>query len=139
MDRSNLIKIGTKYLTSDGTETGLRCTTEIDNLHLLLLENVGPVRKAITGQPRKFGIENLGRGVDLTIRTARMDTDRRDEIVEQLDVASGTTVNVTISGPSGDFDLQVMPGDPAFSHSGRTRTNRVYDVVISVVVDSINT
>lgn len=137
MDRANLIKIGTKYLTSDGTITGLRCLTEIDGLHLLLFSNIGPIRKAVSGKPRKFHLENLGQGVDLIIRTPRMDTDRRDEIVGQLDVASGT-VNMTISGPSGTFDLDVIPGDPVLTHSGKTRTSRIYEVSIAVTVDSIN-
>lgn len=137
MDRSNLIKIGSKYLTSDGTNTGLRCLTEIDGLHLLLFDNIGPIRKSVSGKPRKFHLENLGHGIDLIIRTPRMDTDRRDEIVGELDVASGT-VNMTISGPSGTFDLDILPGDPSLTHSGKTRTDRIYDVVINVTVDSIN-
>lgn len=139
MARYNLIKIGTKYLTSTGLVGGIAHATEIDNIHLLLLTNVGPVVKAITGVPYKFGREQVGEGVDIVIRLLTpWDTTRRDEIANELDVAANTTVNVTIVGPSGNLDLDVIPGEPAIIHDGRTRTGRVYGASINFTVKEIN-
>jgi hypothetical protein len=138
MARSNLIKIGAKYITHDGTSGGVRCFTEIEGLHLLLPQNIGPIRKAVSGRPRKFGLENLGQGVDLVIRTPQMVTARREEILGELDVGANTTVNVTASGPSGEFDLEVLPGDPPIVFGSQTRTGRVYAVAINLTVDSVN-
>lgn len=138
MSEYNVVKVGSTYLTMDGTALGLPCKTRITNLHLLQLTNIGPIRKAITGHPVKFGLENLKKGIDIRIHSFQFMSDVLDDLVTELDVTPNTTINVTIDGPSGSFDFQVLPGEPAIEYGDETASGRVLEAAINLTVESVN-
>jgi hypothetical protein len=113
--RSNLIQIGTIWLTEDGTNTGRRYKTRIPNLARLIPVKIGQKIVAIDGTPHMNSIrpntKNIVLGIELLVD---IDKARFDQIVTAINTALNTnsSMALNISGHTGNFALTAKPSIP---------------------------
>lgn len=112
MARYNLIKIGTIYLTNDGTQTGKECKTSVTGLNLLKTTKIGNIQYAADGTPHANLIEVGQKGVPIEITVDWLAKTVFDNINTTINDALNnmTTINVIITGDTGTFNVNVIPG-----------------------------
>lgn len=114
MARFNTIKINNVWLTSDGLSTGDPCQTTVDGLNRQLLTFKGTMQKALDGTPYVQIMRIYGRGETLSVTVETLAKSVYDSILVILENAAlnGTTVSVRISGDTGTFSFNCLPGFP---------------------------
>lgn len=141
MARYNLVKIGDIFLTTDGLQTGRPCKVDVTGLARLRQERTGTIRLSTDGTPYLYTMLYLGKGLPLQLRTVAMQKSVLDNIIEEHNDAlnANATLNLVITGTTGDFNLQVWPSLPdGVDYPGTFSGDRVYGVVFNYVIDSIN-
>lgn len=136
----NLVKIGTVWLTSDGTETGEPCRVEVLGLGRLLLGNLGSVNKAADGTPYLYSVESVGQGTDIQITVTALMAAEVVSLAGVINTAlsAETAIEVTVEGLAGDFTLSCLPLLPnPIEIPGSFNNDRIESVVISLTVIEI--
>lgn len=108
----NRVKIGTVYLTDDGTDTGMPCRVEVAGLDRLKAVKTGAMAVSADGTPYAFVTDNQGKGATLSIKPFAVRKAVFDDVVDVVNAAltAGTVVNVTFTdGDVGDFDVDCLP------------------------------
>lgn len=142
MSDYNKVKIESTWLTRDGTEDELPCLVTVTGLDRLKLSKTGAVQLAADGTPRPFVTPNLGKGVTIVITIFTIAKDIFDDIIADINTAlnASDTVNITLEGDTGDFDLDCFPLLPTgIEFPGDFSDDRVHDVKLSFVVSEVNT
>lgn len=136
----NRVKIGSVYLTDTGLVDGLPCRVEVQGLQFLQTAKKGAIVKSANGTPYKFLIDNTGEGVELRFQIMVINTTTLDALKTVIDTAEAgaLTVNTTIEGDLGDFDLECIPGQVPLEPSGRFSDGRIFDVAVNLVISSMN-
>lgn len=112
-----LVKIGTLYLTDDGTSGGAACLTKVQGLDGLFLAHQGATRIPLSGDPFNFVKENLGRGVRIITLPFSVSEARLSTLKTIIDTANtgGSAISIEISdGPM----LANIDCDPLFEGAG---------------------
>lgn len=134
----NKVKIGTLWLTDDGTETGASCLVNIPELSRLRPAKRRTVIPVIEGSPVTQLMSQLGEV--LTMSIFLLHTDEWDDLIEIIDTADsgGSDVNIIIEGELGNFDLDcVLAENPA--QSGEFASGRIPEVTIQWRISDVNT
>lgn len=142
MARFNEIQIGSLYLTDTGLVGGVKCKSEVDGLDALLLNYTGAVIIAADGTPHAQIADNTeGKGAPIAIRPFVLTTSVFTSLktIFNTALAGGTSINVIITGDTGTFNLQCLPGLPKpIAGSGKFINGRIFEETINFVVLSIN-
>jgi hypothetical protein len=140
--RNYLVQLDDIFLTSDGTTDNGRYKSEVSGFELLLLDHAGSSVIPIGGPAFNFLRENKGEGVELEIKvTVWLAKTIFDSIKALFNTtnAAGDSFVATFTGDTGIYALNVQPlfrpGIPPIRF-GRFANGRIYDVIISLVVDS---
>lgn len=137
----NLVTIGSIVLSDDGTGGGLPCRTEVLGLDALKFTQTGSNTNAADGTVYQFKVDNLGKGLLIEIRPFAIMKDVFDDIndVIQDSLDNDTIINITISGDTGDFDLDVLPSMPKpVEFSGDFFSEQINNVVYRFLIDTVN-
>ena len=137
----NKVSIGSIFLTDDGTETGLPCRVEVTGLDRLKPTKTGAVQIAADGTPKAFITGNTGRGVLISIRPTAVMKDVFDDVNDAINDALGVpeTINITIDGDTGTFDLDCVPSLPQpIEFPGTFASEQIDDVRWSFIVSAVN-
>lgn len=145
MARFYTVKIGTLYLTDDGTLSGTPCKfPQIAGLDGLDSDYNTAIVLAADNTPHVFATENDGRGVSLRFPPTTITADVRDSLKTIFNAAilAVTTINVLIEGEPGNYDLECVPGSPQapkpIEFTGKFVGDRLYEVFINLTVVSKN-
>ena len=98
-------------LTSNGTNTGRPCKTEVVGVASLLSPESGTTTVASDGTPFTEKPLTAGKGRPFELNSAWVPTSVYEDLKELIDyvVDQGTDVAITGSGEPGDFDVQAIP------------------------------
>lgn len=108
------VKIGTTWLTDDGTEDGLPCQVDVPGLGPLFLEFAQSIRKAADGTPYAFILPSDWQGVDLLITVAAMSEEVFTAIIAEINaaLAGETSMAMSLIWNTIDFEFTALPGLP---------------------------
>jgi hypothetical protein len=137
----NLVKVDTIYLTDSGLVGGVPCRTEVAGLDALKFTQTGSNTNAADGTVFQFKVDNLGKGLLLEIRPFAIMKSVFDSInaVIQDSLDNDTIINITISGDTGDFDLDVLPSLPKpIEFPGTFFSEQIDGVVYRFLIDTVN-
>lgn len=137
MAQDNLIKLGSIWLTSDGSETGLPCVVDVGGLPDLKMKWWGNAGRNARGN----AVMNLSKvaGVDLSFAIPAISIDVLDDIVDLFDDAldNDDTFELKIEGETGNFYLIAEP-NPASSVSWKETLNGLAtEVEIKVITRKV--
>lgn len=141
MARYNLVKIGSIYLTDNGLVTGKPCKLEVPGLSRLKLTITGTTRYAADGTPYQYSMPNAGKGVQIQIRPFVIMKSVFDDVIEAMSDAleANSTINITVEGDTGDFDLDCIPLLPnGVEFPGAFTNERITGVSFNFVVSEVN-
>jgi hypothetical protein len=134
-----LVKIGSVWLTDDGTETGKACLTKVDNLARLFSGREGATQIPLSGKPYNFTRERSGNNVKLICKPFAVTATKLAAIQVLLDAAdlAGTAVAVAISDGPGAVNMDCDPlweGEiPPITFSGDFYNDDMYNVEIRLI------
>ncbi|SRR5258706_16358363 len=114
MARYYRVKIGSIYLTHDGTNTGRPCKVDVEGVNGLILPDTGNVATGADGTPfREIPLTPTGAGRPFVIIAAFLVSSVYASLKAALDSAAGSNAdfNVTGSGLPGDFDADAIVFD----------------------------
>lgn len=137
----NLVKIGTVYLTDDGTSGGNPCRTEVTGLQALKASKTGAVQAAADGTPYAFLTDNTGKGVVIGIKPFTLTKTVFDSVVTAINAALATpaAINITVSGDTGNFDLDCLPVLPLpVTFPGTFASSRIDGVEFNFIISDVN-
>ncbi len=111
MARYNKIRIGTTWLTSDGTEFGFSCKVQVTGLEKLVTDKTGKIIGSANGTPYAQLIDVSNKGNQVSVLTDFMEVDVFDAIVAQFNSAknNGVTLGLEIQGDTGTFLHDTLP------------------------------
>lgn len=139
MARYSTIKIGSYWLTDDGTSTGSPCRTAVTGLGGLWMDHAGVQFLSIDGTPYTQIRQTNGRGADVSIEIEQMPKAMFEDIMGAIQsaVAYSSTMLVEITGDTGNFYLVCVPKfpDPVLV-SGQFVNERVRGVTLNFTVSS---
>lgn len=134
-----LVKIGSIWLTDDGTGIGRACLNKVEGLSQLFLAHVGSTAVPISGLPFNFILPNEGGGVDLITQPFAVKTSVLASLKSMIDTANtnGTAIQVQISdGPGAqnmDCDPLFRDGKPPLDFGANFYNADMYDVSIRLI------
>ena len=132
------VRIGTIYLTKDGTDATAGCRVLVGGLDALQLGYVGNVVRAADNTPYLHRIENDGRGKDLTFDIFVLNQEQLEDIRTEWNglIAAKAPIPVLIEdGPFGDFAFNCLPTMPqAITFSGEFSNERIPGIVIRLTI-----
>lgn len=137
----NRVKIGDVFLTDDGLITGMPCRCEVAGVDRLKLTKTGTVRLAADGTPYPYTMPNLGKGSPLQIRPFMITKAVFDDVVDEINDAldANATINITLEGDTGDFDLECYPTVPnGVEFPGTFSDERIDGVTFNFVIAEVN-
>lgn len=142
MAEYNTVKISSVYLTDDGLITGRPCRIDVTGLDALSLTSTGAIAIAADGSPYAFVVSNTeGQGVPIRIAPFVLTPSVLNSLKTAINAAvdANLTINITISGDTGAFDLQCLPAFPKpVEFSGKFFNGRIYETAFNFVVVSVN-
>jgi hypothetical protein len=108
------VKIGTTWLTDDGTEDGLPCQVDVPGLGPLFLEFAQSIRKAADGTPYAFILPSDWQGVDLLINVFTVSEEVFTAIIAEINAAltAQTTMAMSLIWNTIDFEFTALPDVP---------------------------
>lgn len=108
------VKIGTTWLTDDGTSGGLPCQVEVPGVGPLFLNFASSIRKAADGTPYDFILPTDWQGIDLLINVLTMSEGVFTAIMTQINaaLAAPTTMAMSLIWNTIDFEFTALPGVP---------------------------
>lgn len=114
MARFNLVKIGTEWLTSDGTEAGSPCKTNVIGLRNLVSDKTGSVKIASDGTPHVQLLDTDKKGNLIEIQTSFMEKAVFDDIIAIHNAAKNGSLLIALEilGDTGDFIMDSVPAVP---------------------------
>lgn len=140
------VKFGTVYLTDTGLVGGQPCRTDVTGLDGLQTPYAGNVIKAADNTPYTFLQPFDGRGVELKIAPYVLSSAIIASLQSVINaaLAGNTTINVTLDGDTGSYDLECVPNFrpdgsiKPLEYSGKFFNGQIYDGALNVVVQSVN-
>lgn len=139
------VKFGTVYLTDTGLVGGQPCRTDVTGLDNLQLAYAGNEAKSADNTPYMFMQDFGGQGSVLKISPAVMSAAVMSALKTLIEaaIAGNTTINVTLAGDTGSYDLECLPlftsgGVKPIEFSGKFFNGQIYDTSLNVVVLSVN-
>jgi len=138
-DEFYLVKIGSIWLTDDGTGAGAACLTKVEGLAGLFLAHQGNTIKATGGKPYNFTIENEGKGINLITKPFVVTSDVLLDLKTLIDDSNsnGTAIEVQISEGPGSQNLDCDPlfegGIPPLNFGPNFDDDNMYDAEIRLV------
>lgn len=114
MARYNTIRIGSTYLTDDGTSTGSPCRATVSGLGALWLDHAGVQFLALDGTPYTQVRQTNGRGSAVTVEVEQMPKTMFEAVIGTVQQAAAysSTVVVDVAGDTGEFHLVCVPQFP---------------------------
>lgn len=137
----NLVSIESIYLTDTGLVGGTPCRTEVSGIDSLRFSFTGSNTVAADGTVHQFIVDNLGKGLLLEIRPFAILKDTLDDIIDAIQDAqdADATINITIEGDTGDFDLECIPALPkCVEFPGDFFSEQINGVILRFIISSIN-
>lgn len=122
------VKIGSIFLTSDGSETGLACKLSVAGADALLLS--APVNSstvlAVDGTPINIFV-GTSAGRILEIRVLVLTKHVWELLVAEINTAleNESTINLTGTGDIGDFDVDCLPLLPKPFEAAEFKNERI--------------
>lgn len=139
------VKFGAVYLTDTGLVDGQPCRTDVTGLDGLQVAYAGNEAKSADNTPYMFMLNFEGQGIELKLAPAVMSAAVLASLKTLIEaaIAGNTTINVTLSGDTGDYDLECLPlftsgGTKPINFSGKFFNGQIYDTSLNVVVQSVN-
>lgn len=105
------IKIGSIWLTADGSENADQCKSSVSGASDLLNNFTGSVTPAVDGTPIVQIFEIGTKGKILEIKVTRLYTSVWQSLIASIQdaLSSGETINLIGTGDIGDFDVECIP------------------------------
>lgn len=130
------VKIGSTWLTDDGTETGDPCMVQTDGLKRLQSEKLGAVAFSANADPKHFSSPTDWQGVIFRVTAFVMDKTVHQAIVAELNGLDlkTDTIQFILESNLGDFDLQAKPMLPDFVDAPETFDGDWIDQVTYILV-----
>lgn len=139
MARYSTVKIGSYWLTDDGTSSGSPCRTGISGLGGLWLDHSGTQFKSLDGSVYTQVRQTNGRGAEVSIEIEQMPQAMFENVLGaiQSSVAFSTALTVEITGDGGNFYLSCVPLFPEpVTYSGQFVDGRIRGVTLNFTVVS---
>ncbi len=133
--RFNKIKIGSIWLTKDGTENSTPCKLTVTNIDLLLMDLTGQVNPSADGTPFVQVVDLEKRGIILEITVETMLKAVYESLASQLNARlnDGNTIALEITGDTGNFELDSLPMLPRPISPASFINNRIKSTVIRLI------
>lgn len=111
MARFNTVQLNSIYFTDDGTGSGTPCKLAIKGLDALKTAKTGQTVQSADGAPFLQIVENSNKGLVVSITPVILMKDVFDSLTAEIAgaIENETTIDLEISGDTGDFSLTVLP------------------------------
>lgn len=129
------VKIGSVYLTRDGTASGRACLLSVSGASDLLQTVSGNVQFAVDGTPIIQTFETGTKGKILEIKVEVLLTAVWASIVGLINAAlsDGTTINLVGTGDIGNFDVDCFPLMPRPFEANEFINGRIENAIFRFV------
>lgn len=141
MARYYKIKIGSVWLTSDGTETGIACKTKVSGFSDSLFDKIGNTVKALDGTPITFLTVDLRKGMSILLEVPSFITSVFDDVKTELQdsLTNKTLFELDIIGETGTFNLLAKPDMPTPLDSESFGTGYIKNIKIKLITAGVYT
>ena len=131
----NRIQINSIYLTKDSSQSDLPCLLSVSGLDKLKTPNKGRIIRGLDNTPTRlqsnFSLKGIEIGVTVEILYKSVFDAINDEINDAL--ANFETIDLVITGDTGNFNLTVLPADEPINFSGEFINERILSVTYNFV------
>jgi hypothetical protein len=119
MSRYNVVKIGTVFLTKDGTVTGKPCKCIVSGIELLKTTKTGQIVNSADGTPYAQLINFSHKGVVVEVKAEWMSKSVFDSIVALHETAKNNSSSIALAftGDTGSltgYGIPLIPRDIGF-------------------------
>lgn len=126
----NLVQINAVYLTKDSSAAEDPCKLSVSGLDKLKTQTKGRIVRGLDNTPTRISADFGGRGFDIAITVEILYKPVFDAINAAINTACSnkTTLNLNITGDTGEFNLTVLPGDEPIQFAGEFKNGRIKKV-----------
>lgn len=135
MARFNRVKIGTIFLTSTGLENGTPCKLDVSGLDGLFATKTGQVTPSADGTPFVQLVDNGKKGIRIQITVESLTQAVFENLISAINaaIADGGTMDLEITGKTGDYSLQVLPLMPKPVSAAKFNNFYIKNTVINLI------
>jgi hypothetical protein len=135
MARFNRVQINDLHLTKDSSAMAIPCLLSVSGLDKLKTPTKGRIVRGLDNTPTRISADFGGRGVDIAVTVETLYKAVFDALNAEIDTACDnfSTLDLVITGDTGDFNLTVIPGDEPIVFPGDFINGRIKKVTYNFV------
>ena len=131
----NRVQLNNIYLTKDSSGSGLPCLLSVSGLDKLKSPNKGRIVKGLDNTPTRLQANFAGKGVEIGVTVEILLKAVFDAVNDEINsaLASFETLNLVVTGDTGNFNLTVLPSDEPINFPGEFIDGRIEKVTYNFV------
>ena len=131
----NRIQLNSIYITKDSSMMALPCRLSVSGLDKLKSPNKGRIVKGLDNTPTRLQANFASKGIEIGVTVEILLKAVFDAINDEINsaLAAFDTLNLVVTGDTGNFNLTVLPSDEPIGFAGEFINERIKSVTYSFV------